>query len=158
MLFQKKKKLNCPVVSINLSQSFVIICGVYIPWLSFMCDIQRQVQSITVTFNSLELMTCHFYLALMSFLFVFIPDLSSLHSDIANYFKLSGRQLQFQLNLIFSVDLGVENRVALAALNSSSGSYGCHLRFKFNLSLTSVNTQWDRSVVSICIPVTHLMW
>lgn len=89
--FKRKKKLNCPVVSINLSQSFGIICSVYIPWLSFMCDIQRQVQSITVTFNSLELMTCHFYLALMSFLFVFIPDLSSLHSDIVNYFKLSGR-------------------------------------------------------------------
>lgn len=89
--FKRKKTLNCPVVSINLSQSFGIICSVYIPWLSFMCDIQRQVQSITVTFNSLELMTCHFYLALMSFLFVFIPDLSSLHSDIVNYFKLSGR-------------------------------------------------------------------
>lgn len=153
-----KTIIKLPACLYKSFKSFNIIYGVYIPCLSFMCDIHRQVQSITVTFNSLELMTCHFYLVLMSFLFVFIPDLSFLHSDIANYFKLSGRQLQFHLNLILAADLGVENSVALSALNSSSGSYGCHFRFKFNLSSTSVNTQRDRSVVSICIAVTHLMW
>lgn len=69
-----------------------------------------------------------FYLGLMPSLFSVIPDSSSLHADIANYFKLSGRQFQFQLNLVFSTDLGVENRVALSALNS----YGCHLRRNLN--------------------------
>jgi len=51
----------------------------------------------------------------MSLLFVLIRDSSSLHSDTANYFKLSGRQFQFQLNLIFSADLGVENGIAFSA-------------------------------------------
>lgn len=101
----------------------------------------------------------------VSFLFFFIPDSSSLPSDIANYFKPSGRRFHFQLNLVFSADLGVQNG-------------GCSLRpeqfllqlwvpfkkeFKLNLSLASVNTRWVhpcqvRSVLGVRILVTHLMW
>lgn len=102
-------------------------------------------------------MTCHFYLELMRLLFVLMHGSSSLHAAIANYFKLSGRQFQFQLNLLLCADLGVKNSVALSAPNIPSSSYGCHLRFKLNLSLTSVNTQQDRRVVSVYILVTHLM-
>lgn len=86
---------------------------------------------------------CHFYLGLMSSLFFVTPppaDSSSRHSDIANYFKLSGRQFQFQLNLVFRTDLGVGDGVALSALNSFSGSYGCHLRRNLNSILARL--QW----------------
>ncbi len=108
---------------------------------------------------------CHFYLVLMSSLFFVIPDSSSLRSDIANYFKLSGRQFQFQLNLAFSADLVVENR----GCSLSPEQFLWQLwvpfkkKFKLNFSLTSENTRWDhpcqdRSVLSKGIPVTHLMW
>lgn len=109
-------------------------------------------------------LVCHFYLSWCPFLH---PWLSlSLHSDIANYFNLSGRQFHFQLKLVFSSDLGVENRVALSALNSSSGSYGCHLRRNLNSIWTwlywihtrCVHPCQDRSVHAICIPVIPLMW
>lgn len=108
---------------------------------------------------------CHFYQGLVSSLFFVILDSSFHHSDNANYFKLSGRQVQFQLNCVF-------------LCWPWGGKQGCSLspeqfhwqlwvpfkkKFKLNFSLTSVNTSrvhpcQDRRVLSICIPVTHLMW
>lgn len=50
---------------------------------------------------------CHFYVALVPFLFSIIRDSSSRQTDIANYFQISGGQFQFQLSLVFSSDLRV---------------------------------------------------
>lgn len=80
----------------------------------------------------------HFYLGWCPFLFLYIPDFHLPLCDIANYFKLSGRHFQFQLNLVLCTDLEVDGGMTLTALDTSTGSYGDHLPRNLNLSCTGL--------------------
>lgn len=102
--------------------------------LSFKCNIQScPVNHSDIQFKEIDDLSsvCHFYLCMMPFFPSppISPPLSlSLASlwYIANYFKLSGRQLQCQLNLFSGADLGPEKKLDPSVPSRSSLSYGCH--------------------------------
>ena len=84
--------------------------------------------------------------ALFIFFFV-IPDSSSLHSDIANYFKLSGRQFSISIkSRLLPPTLGRGNG---GLCSQPRNSYGCHLRINLNsiFSPTSEDTRWVHPLV-----------
>lgn len=131
----------------DLWTKFGIIHLVCITCLSSTCDIWSKVQSITLTFNSPEIddlpPVWRFYLVLMPSLFFFfvIPDSSSLRSDIANYFKLSGRQFSISIkSRLLPPTLGRGNG---GLCSQPRNSYGCHLRRNLNsiFSPTSEDTR-----------------
>lgn len=64
------------------------------------------------------------------FYFPIIRDSSSWHTDIANYFQISGRHFQFQLNLASSSDLGVAKQGC--ALSPEKWSVAFKKKLKLN--------------------------
>lgn len=100
-----------------------------------------------------KLMTCHQSGVFIScwcplyFFFFVIPDSSSLRSDIANYFKLSGRQFSISIkSRLLPPTLGRGNG---GLCSQPRNSYGCHLRRNLNsiFSPTSEDTRWVHPLV-----------